>query len=484
MSFLNSISIQPLILSGGSGTRLWPLSRECFPKQYLPLNSSSKYSALQRTYQRLNGLKNIQSPIIICNEEQRFIVAEQMREINIKPKSIILEPFGRNTAPAIVLGALKAQEDKKDPLLLILSSDHEIRNNSEFLKAIESSLDSANKDELVTLGIIPTFPCSGYGYIQVKNAIEDEKNIPLSISKFIEKPSVEKARELIKSNCVLWNSGIFIFKASQILNEVEKYQPELLEICKKTFINSHKDFDFQRVDPKTFKNCPNLSIDVAIMEKTSKGFVVPFKGGWSDIGSWKSLWEIERKNKNGNVIIGDALVENVKNSYIRSEKRLIVGIGLKNLIVVETPDAVLVASSEETQNTKLIVNKLNELGRPEAKEHRKMFRPWGYYVLIEKSSNWQVKKIVVNPGASLSLQKHNFRSEHWIILKGKALIENNNSKIFLKKNQSTYIPIGTKHRLSNKENKPLILIEVQSGSYLGEDDIIRFDDNYGRNQDN
>ena len=472
--------ILPVILSGGSGTRLWPISRESFPKQYIAVNSSSNLTLLQRTLKRLEGLQNVDSPLIVCNEDQRFIVAEQMREIRIEPKSILLEPVKRNTAPAVTIAALKAIEDGNDSILLILSADHEIEDTKEFQKVIAKAVEYANNGDLVTFGVIPTSPQTGYGYIESQEKICKENLKGSKILRFIEKPSAKKAKELIKDKKFLWNSGIFMFKASSILREIEQFEPKLLELCKKSLLNHYKDFDFHRLNNDSFKRCNSISIDCAVMEKTLKGRVLPLDAGWNDIGTWQALWECEKRDEKGNVLIGNVISENVENCYIKSEKRLIACLGINNLIVIETSDAILVANANQTQDIKKIVNRLNLIGKPEGKKHRKVYRPWGYYFLIDEGSKWQIKKILVNPGASLSLQKHFHRSEHWIIVKGKAKVELNGEVKYLCENQSTYIPLEAKHRLSNPEDSPLILIEVQSGSYLGEDDIIRFQDNYGR----
>ena len=475
-----SFKLQPVILSGGSGTRLWPLSRESFPKQYIKLNTSNKFSFIQKTLRRLYVFENIEDPIIICNEEQRFLVAEQMREINIKPQSIILEPFGKNTASAIAIAALKAYEKDKESILLILSSDHEIKNIVIFKKAIESGIQDAQEDKLVIFGVPPTYPETGFGYIETNQELSQNSFNSVPIKTFIEKPTFQKAQSLIKDNHFLWNSGIFLFKSKTILASLKEYEPKLLSFCQQALSKSSVDLDFLRLHKDSFGKCPNLSIDVAIMEKTKNVVVIPFSAGWSDLGNWKSLWDIENKDKDGKVIIGDIFTENVKNSYLHSKNSLLVGLGIENLIIVQTEDATLVANNKDAQEIKKLVSKLNNYGRAETKFHKKVYRPWGYYNLIEKGLNWQVKEICVNPKSSLSLQKHTFRSEHWIILEGKATVKINEIKNILSKNQSTYIPIGAKHRLSNYENTHLKLIEVQCGTYLGEDDIFRFEDNYGR----
>ena len=469
----------PVILSGGSGSRLWPLSRASYPKQYLNLDDNNNFSLLQNTYLRLNEINNLAAPIIICNEDQRFIVAEQMREINVRPNSIILEPVGRNTAPAIALAAIKSLEKNDDPTLLILSSDHKIADEVSFKNSIENSLGFSNNGSLVTFGIKPTGPETGYGYIETYCEISDQIS-STKIKKFIEKPSFDKAKTFIEDNHHLWNSGIFLFKASTILKELKKYEPDLIKTCEESIKKGLIDLDFFRVDKETFVNCPSIAIDVAVMEKTDLGFVSPLDVGWSDIGSWQSLWSVSDKDKHGNLISGNIIVDNVKNSYLRSEGRLIVGIGLENLVVVETMDALLVANLNKAQSIKQIVAQLHSNGQPEGTIHKTVFRPWGSYISLAEGSYWQVKKITVNPKCSLSLQLHKHRTEHWIVVSGTAQVEIDGKVSSLSKNQSTYIPLESKHRLSNKGKEILVLIEVQSGSYLGEDDIIRFEDNYGR----
>ncbi len=474
-------SIIPVILSGGSGTRLWPLSRESYPKQFLALDSRTKKTLLQKTFERLLGLEGLENPILICNEDHRFIVAEQFREIKTEPQAIILEPVGRNTAPAIAVAALQAISLGKDPLLLILAADHLIENIIEFKKVIQSAKTYANQGRLVTFGIVPTCAETGYGYIEAKESPNQADQITgLEINKFIEKPNQDIAEKLIKDSRYTWNSGMFLFKASSILNELEKFSPEIINYCKIAIEKDVADLDFLRLEEKSFKKCPKISLDIAVMEKTKLGTVLPLNVGWSDIGSWKSLWDISQKNNDGNYINGRVIAEKSKNCYLKSEQRLIVGIGLDNLIVVDTNDAILVANRDQSQHIGNIVKSLNSTEFPEGKTHRKIYRPWGNYTTIVEGNRWLVKLIEVKPNASLSLQMHHHRAEHWVVVNGTALIEKNGEEKLLSENESTFIPLGCKHRLSNPGRMKLELIEVQSGTYLDEEDIIRFEDTYGR----
>ncbi len=472
--------IIPVILCGGSGTRLWPLSRESFPKQYLSLNSSNNKSLLQETKERINGLKNVLNPILICNEDHRFIVAEQMREINVTPLSIMLEPLGRNTAPAITLAAIKALESNVNPTLLVLSSDHEVKKNEIFLEVLRRGLEYSQKGQLVTFGVIPTKPETGYGYIKADSPFRKGEIIGKKIEEFTEKPELENALKFIEDKRFTWNSGIFMFQAKTIIEEIKEHEPEIYFSCKETIKKSKRDLEFQRLDKSTFQNCPNISIDTAVMEKTSKGIVLPLDAGWSDIGSWQAVWETSKKDENVNFSRGKVIIDDTKNCYLRSENRLLVGIGLRNLIVIETNDAILISDKGSTQKVKNIVKKLKDKNIPEGQRHSKIFRPWGHYISVVEQSRWQLKLIHVKPGEKLSLQMHHHRSEHWVVVNGTAkVVLDNNSKV-LSENQSIYIPLGSKHRLSNPGKIPLILIEIQSGAYVGEDDIVRFEDKYGR----
>ena len=478
-SSISGINLTPVILAGGSGTRLWPLSRSSYPKQYLRINEDNDFSLLQSTNLRIRGIKNVKAPIIICNEEQRFIVAEQMREIEIIPQRIILEPKGRNTAPAITLAALEALKDQQDALLLILSSDHKINDEKLFRKVIEDGISYAEKGRLVTFGIPPTRPDTGFGYIQTIDEVRG--NIKSSkIKNFVEKPELKIAKKMIQDKHFLWNSGIFLFKASVILEELEKFEPKMVEFCRKSLDKGLKDLEFQRIDEASFSKCSDLPIDIAVMEKTTLGTVLTLNAGWNDIGSWKAIWDNSKKDLAGNTLKGKVIVKETCNSFIRSENRLIVGLGIKDLIIIDTDDAILISHKDTTNEVKKIVEELNKRNFSEGKLNKKTYRPWGSFISIEKGKSWQVKKLEIKPKASLSLQMHHHRAEHWVVVNGTAKIEIDDKISILGKNESIYVPLGSKHRLSNPGNFPLILIEVQSGNYLGEDDIIRFEDNYGR----
>ena len=479
---ISQSTLMPVILCGGTGTRLWPLSRASFPKQYWNLSSTSQKTLLQETHLRLENIKDLTNPIFICNEDHRFIVAEQLRQINKKANSILLEPCGRNTAAAITIAALKAREEGNDPLLLVLAADHQIQDIDKFQEVINTGRKYAENGRLVTFGIVPTSPETGYGYIQAERPLNSSKLQGADIARFVEKPNKETAKKFLRDKRFTWNSGMFLFKASTVLQEIEKLKPELIKHCKASINKGEKDLDFFRLDKDSFSRCPNLSIDIAIMEKTNLGTVLPLNAGWNDIGSWKALWESGEKDLNGNLIQGNILTKNSTNCYLRSENRLVVGIGLENLAIIETDDAILISNLEETQKVKDIIKDLQEKKYSEGTVHRKIYRPWGNYTSIVEGKNWQVKKIEVNPGESLSLQKHNHRAEHWIVVKGTALIQRDDLEELLEANKSTYIPLGCKHRLSNPGKVILELIEVQSGDYLGEDDIIRFEDIYGRSK--
>jgi len=471
--------IIPVILSGGSGTRLWPLSRSSFPKQYLNLERDTENTLLQNTLLRLNGIDNLHNPLIICNEEQRFIVAEQLREINYEPLSIILEPVGRNTAPAIALAALMSVIYEEDPTLLVLSSDNVISDKENFQKCILDGLPFAEKGNLVTFGIEPSRPETGFGYIEAKDIISKDNKIS-AINNFIEKPNKEVANKLIKDNHFFWNSGIFLFKASSIIKELEKFQPNIVQICKKSLKKDMSDFYFRRIDEDIFKNCPNISIDNAVMENTNLGIVISLDAGWNDLGSWKSVWEDSKLDDKRNTIIGKIYTKNVSNTYMRGESRLIVGLGLRDMLIVDTSDAILIAQKDSINSLKDFVKEMDEQNIDEVKLNKKVHRPWGNFISVIKEKTWQVKRLEIKPKSSLSLQLHHKRSEHWVVVKNTAKVEINGKISFLKENESIYIPLGSKHRLSNPSEEVLILIEVQSGSYLGEDDIVRFKDNYNR----
>ena len=466
--------IVPIILSGGSGTRLWPLSRKLHPKQFIDLVNDT--TLFQDTILRLP--KYVANPLIICNEEHRFLAAEQLRQINKESNGIILEPIGKNTAPAIALAALKFINNGEDPLLLVLSADHLIQNINTFHQSIKIAEKLAEKDKLVTFGIVPDKAETGYGYIKanIDNTADYYK-----IQSFTEKPNQEDAQKYLDSGNYLWNSGMFMFKASVYLQELEKFEPEILTSCKKSCQTEYKDKDFIRLNNDEFRQCPEQSIDYGVMEHTEGAMVVPLDANWSDIGSWDALWNAKNKDKNGNVSEGDVILDEVKNTYAYSSNRLVSVIGVSDLVIIDTQDALLVADKKYSQNIKNIVNQLKQDSRPEADNHRKVFRPWGYYDSIDADNGFQVKRILVNPGAKLSLQKHEHRAEHWVVVKGVAKVTCGEKTFSLKENQSTYIPKGEVHRLENQEGVDLEIIEIQTGDYLGEDDIIRLEDDYQRN---
>ena len=471
--------IVPVILAGGSGTRLWPLSREMYPKQLI--NIINEKTMLQETLIRLSGLEDMGNPIVICNDNHRFIVAEQLREIEITAESILLEPVGKNTAPALAIAALRILSQGLDPLLLVLPADHIIKDVSVFHEALSSGESFAKAGYLITFGIVPEIAETGYGYIRKG----DQLSGPIStevfkIAEFVEKPDKKNAEAFIKSGLYCWNSGMFMFKASQVIEELKKYAPEIVEACERALNSGKEDLDFFRLDAEAFEACPNESIDYALMEKTDKGAMVPLKAGWDDLGSWAALWKVGEKNQNGNVIQGDVLTHDVKNSYLKATHRMIAAIGLDNHIIIETSDAVLVSPLDRVQEVKQLVDQLKSDKRSEASLHRKVYRPWGAYEGINMSSRFQVKLITVKPGSILSLQKHFHRAEHWIVVKGTAIVTKGKDTFLLKEDESTYIPLGETHRLENPGKIDLELIEVQSGSYLGEDDIVRFEDVYGR----
>jgi len=468
--------IIPVILSGGSGTRLWPLSRALRPKQLLSLVSN--HTMIQDTVTRLTGINKIANPIIVCNEEHRFTIAEQMREMNITPSAIILEPFGKNTAPAVAISALQSQKKEEDPVLLVLPADHVIGNKPVFHEAVQTGYEAALENKLVTFGIIPNAPETGYGYIK-SSAKQEHENV-FAVERFIEKPDADTAQSYFDDGSYYWNSGMFMFKASVYLEELKKHNKEMFNCSQAALSSASVDMDFIRLDSAIFESCPADSIDYAVMEKTVAASVIPVDMQWNDIGSWSALWEVGAADENGNVTHGDVLLEDTKNTYIHSDSRLVTTVGLTDHVIVETADAVLVAHRDKAQNVKEIVAQLKAANRDEAVIHHKAYRPWGAYECIDHDSRFQVKRITVNVGASLSLQLHHHRAEHWIVVQGTARVTCGEKVFLMSENESTYIPLGEKHRLENSGKIPLELIEVQTGSYLGEDDIVRFDDVYGR----
>ena len=466
--------IIPVILSGGSGTRLWPLSRKLHPKQFIEL--VGRNTLFQEAVLRLPEL--VEDPIVICNEEHRFLAAEQLREIDRSASSIILEPIGKNTAPAIALAALKSIRDNKNAILLVLSADHLIQDVGKFHQAIEFAEKQADQDKLVAFGITPNKAETGYGYIRAGDC-QDENYF--NIDEFVEKPDYETAQKYIDSGEYFWNSGMFMFKASVYLDELDKYEPEILNACKKSCQTEFHDLDFIRLNKDEFLRCPSQSIDYAVMEKTKKSVMVELDASWSDVGSWSALWDSQTKDNNNNFVFGDVILDKVNNSYIRSaSNRLVSVIGVSNLVIVDTQDAILVADKSQDQLVKNIVQNLQDSKRSECDHHRKVFRPWGHYDSIDVEDDFLVKRILVKPRSKLSLQKHQYRAEHWVVVKGHAKVTCGDKIFKLEENQSTYIPLGVVHRLENTGDVPLEVIEIQTGKHLYEGDIVRLEDDYKR----
>lgn len=462
----------PVILSGGSGTRLWPLSREAYPKQFLPLVDDD--SMLQATWRRVAPLASA-APLVVANEEHRFMVAEQLRQVGCTPAAILLEPVGRNTAPAIAVAALQATARGDDPLLLVLPSDHVITDADAFRQAVQMAATAAGEGKLVTFGIVPSGPETGYGYIRAASGQGVR-----AVAQFVEKPDAATATDYVASGDYFWNSGMFLFRASVYLAELERHQPAMLAACRAALDAATRDADFVRLDKTAFTACPSDSIDYAVMEKTTDAAVLPISVGWNDVGSWSALWDVAEQDGDGNAHHGDVLAQDCRNTLAWGSGRLLALLGLEDVVVVDTADAVLVAHKDRVQDVKGIVATLKANGRSEPSWHRKVYRPWGSYDSIDMGERFQVKRITVKPGAALSLQMHHHRAEHWIVVSGTGRITRGDEVLLLSENQSTYIPLGVKHRLENPGQVPLELIEVQSGSYLGEDDIVRFEDVYGR----
>ena len=499
--------IQPVVLSGGSGTRLWPLSREKYPKQLLPLIGDD--SLLQATVRRTEGIAGaaLAAPMVVCNEEYRFVIAEQLRLLG-KPGTIVLEPVGRNTAPALTLAALAATHDGADPVLLVMPADHVITDTAAFRAVVAQGAGLADQGFVVTFGITPDLPETGYGYIQAgddipmsghnadtsANAAKPDSTRPKLIARFVEKPDLETAKSYLDQGSYLWNSGIFMLRASVWLAAIGACRADILAACNTAWVGGKRDGEFTRVDADAFSACPSDSIDYAVMERITarsrdaahsasvlpKGLVIPLRAGWSDVGAWDALWQVLPKDEAGNVTQGDVMLHDCRDTLALSDGRLVACVGVSNLVVVETPDAILVAHKDRTQDVKKIVDSLKQRGRPEGKIHRKVFRPWGWYDGVDAGARFQVKRIVVKPGGTLSLQMHHHRAEHWIVVSGTAKVTRGAETFLVSENESTFIPLGTTHRLENPGRVALEMIEVQSGSYLGEDDIVRFEDVYGR----
>ena len=472
--------IYPVILSGGSGSRLWPLSREHYPKPLLPLTSDR--TLLQETALRLDGLPELGAAIYVCNEEHRFLVAEQVAQLGKRPTAIILEPEGRNTAPALTLAALYLDARDPDSMMVVMPADHVITDRPEFVKAVGRGLGPAGAGSLVTFGVVPDAPEIGYGYIKRDAAVNGSD--AYQVARFVEKPDLATAEQYIKEGDYYWNSGIFLMRTGRWLEEIATHRPDILECCRKCMDGSAEDSDFFRVSREAFMQCPADSIDYAVMEKTRQVAVVPFAAGWSDVGAWSSLWNVCPRDDDGNVIQGDVIARDTHNSFLFAQHRCLATVGIEDVIVVETADAVLVAGKDKAQDVKHIVSQLKASGRDEYKIHRRVYRPWGSFEGIDAGSGFQVKRLTVKPGAQLSLQMHHHRAEHWVVVKGTARVTCGDNVFDLHENESTYIPIGEKHRLENPGNILLEVIEIQSGSYLGEDDIVRFEDVYDRVQKN
>ncbi|MCG5534301.1 mannose-1-phosphate guanylyltransferase/mannose-6-phosphate isomerase [Halorhodospira sp. 9621] len=480
MSSSDCLTLQPVIMAGGSGTRLWPASRELYPKQFLPLLGEE--SMLQQTVRRLEGLPHA-TPLFVCNEEHRFLAAEQLRQCGLESAPLLLEPEGRNTAPAIALAALHSTRNGDDPLLLVLAADHAMDDTTAFQEAVDKAAALGAAGQLVTFGVVPTSAETGYGYI--------EQGAPLptggyAVQRFVEKPDATTAQRYLEDGGFLWNSGMFLFRASTYIAELERFEPDVLNACRQALPETSADestdtlYPFLRVDADAFRQSPDISVDYALMERTKHAAVVPLDAGWSDVGSWSALWAISEQNHDGNVTRGDVLTEGVQNSFMEAEDTLLTCLGVENLVVVATKDAVLVADRHRVQDVRSFVQELKRQGRSENANHRVVYRPWGCYECIDNGHRYQVKRITVNPGARLSRQLHHHRAEHWVVVRGTAQVENGEREYLVTENESTFIPVGQVHSLENPGAIPLELIEVQSGSYLGEDDIVRLHDPYKR----
>ncbi len=466
----------PLILSGGSGSRLWPLSRKLYPKQFLAL--TGEHTLFQQTLLRLSG-EQVGKPIIVCNEEHRFIVSEQLASIDRSAQTILLEPFGRNTAPAVAIAAMHLLADGRDEVLLVLPADHVIEDESSFHQALGVARMAAEQGEMVLFGIPAEQAETGYGYIKIGAPVDGAPGTR-AVERFVEKPDLATAERFVAEGGYVWNSGMFVFRCSRYLEELKQHDPDIYDTCVLALQRSKTDLEYVRIDASTFACCPDNSIDYAVMEKASRACVVPLNAQWNDVGSWSALWDVQAKDAQGNVSKGDVMLHNSRNCLVHSQSKLVTLVGLDDVVVVETKDAVMVTRKEHAQDVKHLVNTLTEQGRPEAQNHCQVYRPWGSYDSLDNGNRFQVKRIVVKPGASLSLQKHHHRAEHWIVVSGTARVTCDDKTFLLAENQSTYIPIASVHRLANPGKIPLEIIEVQSGGYLGEDDIERFDDIYGR----
>lgn len=471
--------IIPVIMAGGSGTRLWPLSRQHYPKQLLKLFGDQ--TMLQQTLLRLVGVPNLAPPIVVCNEEHRFMVAEQLQEIGQRDAVIMLEPVARNTAPAIALAALQARAIESNPTLLVLSADHMISNVAEFQRVVNLAVKAAEEGHIATFGVQPTHPETGYGYIKTEvNKGNDESSFYSPVEQFVEKPDLATAEQYLAAGCYYWNSGMFVFGAEAFLAEMQLYSPEVVAVAEKARTLAVHDLDFIRVDREAFSKAPNISIDYALMEKSRKVVCVPLDAGWSDVGDWKSFSELSEKDTASNSFIGDSIDIGSTNTLVFSRDKLVATVGVSNLMIINTPDAVLVADKSQAQQVKAVIARIEKQKRSEHLQHREIYRPWGCYDAIDTGERYQVNRIRVKPGASLSLQLHHHRAEHWIVVKGTALVQKGDEVTLLSENESTFIPIGTRHRLSNPGKIPLEIVEVQSGPYLHDDDVIRYEDSYGR----